>query len=1150
MTGPVPSLEGLLQHPFFDTYRPSAGFVMRTPLLPFDELIDWSLRLKAPGLLADPDSEPDGLAQAVEADRIEGRRRLDELFRRPEVLEALYVASPDLLHGIDRWRQDPTSKKGRRAEQALWRYAVRMASRATPFGLFSGCGAGLFGPSTRLRLAARQTYRRHSRIDMAYLVALAERLESDPTLRQGLIYRPSSSLYRSGGRLRYAEARLNHRQRSFFLVALDSDDYLELVLERAAAGARLRDLIQTLVDYLVAEDPELDDDQGRRECAEEAHDYVNSLIDTQVLVSELVPPVTGPDPLEDLIQNLRALPGSEPFAEPLEAVQRGLARLDENGLGSPPEDYEAIARLLDRLPEVDAAPWLFQVDLYQPTAKRVIGTEVLDELGSAIDALHRLSVPPPEDDLIAFRSAFVELWGEGAEVPLLEALDHEVGIGFGDSSEAAEPMPLLNGLHLKSATSSASSPQTAWGKREQLLFRKWEQAFEGRQFEIELTPDDLKGLEPEDGTARPLPDAFQAMAILAAGSEQDVRNGDFSLFLGAVSGPSGARLLGRFCHGDQGIRDLVRRHGREEAALDPDALFAEVVHLPEGRVGNILCRPSLRQWEIPFLGRSGADPECQLPLDDLLVSVQGERIILRSKRHQRRVIPRLTSAHGYIFRGLAAYKFLCTLQAQDVGEFFSWNWGALEKALFLPRVRFGRTVLARARWRVERPEIDRLSAVEGADRLRAVKIWRSERRIPRRVVLADSDQRLPLDLEDIQAVDVLLDMAASQNEFVLSELFPGPGALPVSGPEGRFVHELTLPFVRRVSRSAERSDRSTTAEVTTEATTEATTPSTTQSTEPGPLPAEGRYPRSFPPGSEWLYAQIYGSPTTVDQVLIDIIAPVRRWAIDQGVADSWFFLRYGDPEWHLRVRFHGPPDRLIRELLPALQQQVEPWLADGRVRRVRLDTYRPEADRYGGPAALPFMERIFWADSEASLGLLSTFSGDQAHDRRWPLALRGAHSLLRDFGYDLEQRRQAAAAMRSGFWQTFGHDALGRELGKRLRPERQRLDSLLEDPPIPERVPDLAAGLPWLAQRSLDYGPWIEELQDLERQGRLQRPLRDIVPSLVHMHVNRMIRTAANQHELVIYDFLERLYASRLARQRRSSRSKTGQPTTQPSHRP
>src|SRR5262249_61048858 len=78
---------------------------------------------------------------------------------------------------------------------------------------------------------------------------------------------------------------------------------------------------------------------------------------------------------------------------------------------------------------------------------------------------------------------------------------------------------------------------------------------------------------------------------------------------------------GRFCPGDPGFHRQVEEPLRAEEALQPDAVFAEIVHLPEGRLGNILARPVLRAYEIPYLGRASVPPDRQIPVTDLRVSV-------------------------------------------------------------------------------------------------------------------------------------------------------------------------------------------------------------------------------------------------------------------------------------------------------------------------------------------------------------------------------------------------------------------------------------------------------------------------------------------------------------------------------------------------
>ncbi len=216
-------------------FTPSGFFVLRTPLLPFEEMAAWSAGLEAVGSLGDPR----GLQEALERDRALLRDRLLALVARPEVREAIFVASPSLDETLDVWQKEPDSKRGRKLEPAVVSYVSRAATRATPFGLFAGCTTGTIDAQTRLHLQVRERYQPHSRLDMDYLWALAEAVERHPRLRRALTYEPNSSLYEVAGRLHLAEARLTATGRSYHLVAVDKSPYLTAALERAKGGAVL-----------------------------------------------------------------------------------------------------------------------------------------------------------------------------------------------------------------------------------------------------------------------------------------------------------------------------------------------------------------------------------------------------------------------------------------------------------------------------------------------------------------------------------------------------------------------------------------------------------------------------------------------------------------------------------------------------------------------------------------------------------------------------------------------------------------------------------------------------------------------------------------------------------------------------------------------
>src|SRR5262249_4922426 len=280
---------------------------------------------------------------------------------------------------------------------------------------------------------------------------------------------------------------------------------------------------------------------------------------------------------------------------------------------------------------------------------------------------------------------------------------------------------------------------------------------------------------------------------------------------------------------------------------------------------------------------------------------------------------------------------------------------------------------------------------------------------------------------------------------------------------------------------------------------------------------------------EWLYAKLYTGPATVDQVLRDVVKPVVQKVMDSGAADRWFFIRYRDPDWHLRLRFHGVPARLHKEVLPALQAATAPLLADGLLWRFQLDTYEREVERYGGVEGILLAERLFHADSDAILALSDFIGADTRGDLRWRLTLLGMHLLLVDLGFDLVTRRAVIRKTRDQFAAEFHTDAkFSHQLSTKFRPERRGVESLLKN--ALQSDTHLSDGLEILRRRSATLVPVMTELRASAEDGTLSRPLTELAPSYLHMHANRLLRCAHRAQELVLYDFLARSYESQGAR--------------------
>ena len=540
----------------------------------------------------------------------------------------------------------------------------------------------------------------------------------------------------------------------------------------------------------------------------------------------------------------------------------------------------------------------------------------------------------------------------------------------------------------------------AWGRREDHLV-----GLLGRAT-VELSDDDLEALAGHD--PRPLPSALAVMASVAAVDWAAVDRGDFGLVVHGASGPFRCPASRSFLPRRPGVGRLAAAPPSAEEALYPDAVFAEVVHLPRGRTGNILHRPVLRAYEIPLLGRSGAPLDRQLPPADLLVSIRGGEVVLHSRRLGRRVIPRLTSAHNPNWRSIGLYRFLCALQDQGSAAVLGWSWKPLEAARFLPRVSRGRLILCPATWRVDQRELSAITTLSSLDR------WRHSRGLPRFARLTQGDNALPVDFENPASTEVFLHAARQLEHATITEMVPGPDQLCAVGPEGRYVHELVVPFVA------------------------------TWSALHGARPrADGRDRSPVLPAGIGVGLRANSTPDPRWSTSCCARLPSRsrpRASSGSSCATTIRTIISG----YVSAAMHPP-------CWPILHDATAPALADGRIWRLVLDTYEREVHRYGGPEAMALCEEIFHADSDACLGIILRLSpGDRGADQRWRLALRGIDVLLADLGLPVAARLAVVRRGRRGLAQEHRVDGrLERQLAARFRAERASLEALLD--PAPRR---------------------------------------------------------------------------------------------------
>ncbi|ADB40692.1 lantibiotic dehydratase [Spirosoma linguale] len=1014
---------------------------------------------------------------------------LREWYTDPLAQEAIYVASPGLYKRFQQWRAGETLSEQTKLLDTLFKYAIRMSTRCTPYGLFAGCSVGDFHDQfSRLSPGRSNTLVTHSRLDMECLMAIRDWLLGQSVVRNELIFYPNSSLYKVGRNHRYIEQQWEGQQRRYFISAVETDEALDSLLTTARMGVT----IPYLVDFLGQMGAE----------TIEAESYVDQLIETQLLVSTLEPTVIGDDYLTVMIRTLSSMPATASLVAQLIRLQNVVtSSTDRAAVGQ--EILRWLAGNQITLPGTD----LLQVDSFftgtdTPQAKPHLDKGLVHQLQQQIRKLFVLNQPYSSPDFDDFKNRFYNRY-EDEEIPLSMALDQEFGVGYGNQTHLGVGYaPMIDDLSLPTLETTVPATNSSWWQN--LLLEKYSHTLRTGTHEIEISDSDLAYIDQRRVDKLIEPDSFYLFGNLLSAPGESVDHalrpgGNYRFNLLACKGPSAITLLGRFCAGDPDLRASVQACAQASAAHHPDVVFAEIVHFPESRAGNILVRPTLYKYEIPYLGMASVPPDQQLPLDDLMVSVRNRHVVLRSKRLNKRVIPRLSNAHNYQ-NGLPIYRFLCDLQHQDSHLNVQWNWGILAEQAYLPRVRYQNIILSRATWRLKADELE----LENPMRL-AVEL--SRRNIPEQFVIAVGDHELVITRNAPESLRLLMHELRKSDTVRLYEFLQAEDVCSVRMPKKAFTHELIIPFY-----NADAPAISSLAAYSTD------------------LPQ-----RRFSVGSEWLYLKIYTGEKSSDGLLTQTLYPVIQRLLNTSIISEFFFIRYKDTDPHLRLRFRGNPHLefyhfVIREIERAIRDDVQ----SGVVHKLQTDTYQREIERYGH-RQIQLCEGLFYTDSLSTLFFLSRTGEAFNEEVRFTYAVGKIDRLLSGSSLSLDYRWKLLNNLKDSFFDEFnGKTELRRQLNDKYRNYRSALNTAfgIDYQFMLTNEPNAASQLTLLKQLTASY----------ESENQLMSTLT----SLIHMIVNRIFPSKQRAYELIIYHCLAKHYDSIRARTDQTTLTNQDAPIVQP----
>lgn len=1001
-------------------YAPLNHLAVRAPLLPVERYAELLGEDSLPGML--------------------------RLLEEPRVRCAMMMGSPSLVEALERGASG--ARKAAQVSRGLLRYFIRMSSRATPYGLFAGVSLAHWGERTGLSLSDAEPAT-HARPDMQWLLALVERLEARPEIRQGLRWWTHPAAVVRADRLLLFDPPPHCQAREAQWVSLRALGVVQLVLSVARRPIPYAELMHRLLQAIPGATP------GKLE------PILTQLWSQGVLITELYPPLLSDDPVAYVLERLSGLPAAEPERRELEAIIRELEAWDRLPFSERPSVHGRIVRRALALhPQAEGSP--VQVDMALPLSGRVLSRRVGEEVAHAAELLLRLSPKQGRPLLHEYQRRFLERYGAWTEVPLLELVDPTVGLGPLGTSE-----------------DDLSAFLPALRHRTQTLLHLAVRAQRERQRILELDDATLEALQGPPLRDDELPRSLDLFVTVAAASARAIDAGDFQIILqGSDSAPAAGRSLGRFVHllGEEG-REALREAARAEEALAPGLCFAEISYMPRsGRGANVAMRPLVRGHEIA-LSTSALEGERLLALDSLVVGLREGRFYLRSPALGAEVI--VTAGHMLNAQGApAVVRFLSELGQDGLRQLTNFDWGLAQGFPMLPRLRRGRVVLSPARWRITPPMRDaELPLEDPATFACALQAWRARWDVPRRVFLTAFNNRSLLDLDCPSHVEELRhELEARCDEgVILCEALPDVDQAWLEGPGGHFLAELAVPLVRRA-------------------------PSQEEGGAPARTRSQGRArpARPCPPGSGWSLVRLSCPGMFLEELIAGPLRTFAEEALHEGRAEAWSFLRSGEPEPGARLLLRGDPEVLAERLMPALCRWGTGLMAQGRVGRFLIDTYVPEPGRHGGEGGLAVAEALFAADSRAVAELLSLVLARKVGVARPLLAVLTADELLAGLGLSEEARLawcEAFVRARPAGGEAYRRDAA--PLRALLGGGSERWARFAGGAEV-ERI---------LSERRSALAPLGARLQALASRGELLHPPEELYEHYLLLHCNRLLGT-------------------------------------------
>lgn len=381
---------------------------------------------------------------------------------------------------------------------------------------------------------------------------------------------------------------------------------------------------------------------------------------------------------------------------------------------------------------------------------------------------------------------------------------------------------------------------------------------------------------------------------------------------------------------------------------------------------------------------------------------------------------------------------------------------------FLPRIIYKNIILFPKTWKITF-NANNLSFNEYSMEIQKFKDIYN---LPNEIVCGVEDKRILLNLLNKSHMKILYDFSRKNDNVLLYENLFTEQNSPISGNKGNYIGEFIFNFSKKTKNNKNNIM---------------------------PYYIDNNYLSAMSkfPFEDWISLKIYFEEWEQESILVNSINKYYRKILLLDNVEKSFFIRYKDPESHIRLRIKIK--NYNRELLELIQGLMNELKSITMINKCVWDTYTPEINRYGGLKCINKAENVFCSNSILNLSLMEYTRHMTNNLKLEDVYILSAYKILLDMGLTDKEILIFLNQYR-----------YGKKSNDEFKKIYSKFGNIINGKSNFINIKEFDYGVKLL--NLLDYNTKIyKEYYDLVKNNNNLEKCASVVCSILHMHFNRLI---------------------------------------------